>query len=75
LGKFLLYIGPSGMVSEFIENNKIGYCVYTNSGEAKETFQEDKFRLALNSHQPRPELAEEFSFDKIVKIIEKDLKH
>lgn len=72
-GKFLLYIGLKGVVSDFVKENKIGYVIETNTDKKLNDKQIEEFKEAYTNYSPKPELYENYSFEHLTKIIENQL--
>ena len=72
-GVFILYLGPQGEVSTFIEENNLGYCIYDKKEVNEIEFHALNIKKLYKSFIPKPNLVDNFSFNILSKKISNDL--
>jgi hypothetical protein len=72
-GVFILYFGPEGEVSTFIEENNLGYCIYNKEENNDIGFHAVNIDKLYKSFIPKPNLVDDFSFKIVSEKIFNDL--
>ena len=72
-GVFILYFGPKGEVSTFIEENSLGYCIFNKKETNDIEFHAVNIKNLYKSFIPKPYLVDNFSFNIVSQKISSDL--
>jgi glycosyltransferase involved in cell wall biosynthesis len=70
-GKFILYIGEKGEISDFIVKENLGYCILSDEVDEIDTFCIKELRDKFENFQPNKTFIDKYSFSKITnKVID-----